>query len=364
MTRPATAAWIALLFGLLAFCGPGSGMAHEIGESRVVFAISADQWTARITTAPTPLLNRLELAAGQAPSRDLTGDQVSTLLTRYLPDMQRHLFVAFDGTPAPARITLEAVGMPEDPMQPDYIVLRVDGALPAGAQTINWQFDLLKSRHALQLAGQTHWLDPDAPGTALPLHPGPPASSANIAGHYLRLGFVHIIPDGPDHVLFVLGLVLLTTRLGPLLTQVTAFTLAHCLTLFLALEGGVSLPSGVVEPLIALSIAYVAAENLFTHRLTRWRPALVFAFGLLHGLGFAGVLRELGLPDEHRILALLSFNLGIEAGQLVVIAAAYGLLLHHFKDRVWYRSRLTAPASLAIAAIGLYWTLDRAFLPL
>jgi len=361
MTRSATGTWIALLLSLLAFCGPGSAMAHEIGESRVVIETGAARWTARITTAPTPFLNRLELAAGQAPSRGLNRDQITALLARFLPDLSRHITVAFDGTPAPTRIALEAVEMPEDPLLPDYIVLRVDGVLPAGAQTISWQFDLLKSRHALLLAGQTHWLDPDAPGAALPLHPGPPPTRPDIAGQYLWLGFIHIVPDGPDHVLFVLGLVLLTTRLGPLLTQVTAFTLAHCLTLFLALDGVVSLPSAVVEPLIALSIAYVAAENLFTRRLTRWRPALVFAFGLLHGLGFAGVLQELGLPEEHRILALLSFNLGIEAGQLVVIAAAYGLLLHRFKDRVWYRPRLTTPASLGIAGIGLYWTVERVF---
>jgi len=359
MTRTATGAWITLLFSMLLACGICPAIAHEIGESRVVIETGADRWTARITTAPTPLLNRLELAAGQTPSRDMNRDQVTTLLTRYLPNIQQHLSVSFDGAPAPTRIMVEAVEMPEDPLQPAYVLLRVDGALPAGAQTMSWQFDLLKSRYALQLAGQVHWLDPDAPGTALPLHPGPPPTRLDIAGQYLWLGFIHIVPDGPDHILFVLGLVLLTTRLGPLLTQVTAFTLAHCLTLFLALEGVVSLPSTVVEPLIALSIAYVAVENLLTRRLTPWRPALVFAFGLLHGLGFAGVLEELGLPEDHRILALLSFNLGIEAGQLVVIAAAYGLLLHRFQDRVWYRTRLTAPASLGIALTGLYWTLER-----
>jgi len=359
MKRPMTGAWIALLFTLLLACGIRPAMAHEIGESRVEIETDAERWTARITTPPTPLLNRLELAAGLTPSRDLNRARLSALLARHLPDIGQHLSVAFDGTPAPTGVTVEALEMPEDPLQPAYVVLRMDGVLPAGARTMHWRFDLLKSRYALQLAERTHWIDPDAPDSAIPLHPGPPPTRFGIVGQYLWLGFIHIVPDGPDHVLFVLGLVLLTTRLGPLLTQVTAFTLAHCLTLFLALEGVVSLPSVVVEPLIALSIAYVAAENLFTRRLTRWRPALVFAFGLLHGLGFAGVLQELGLPEEHRILALLTFNLGIEAGQLVVIAAAYGLLLYRFKDRVWYRARLTSPASLGIALIGLYWTVER-----
>ena len=134
----------------------------------------------------------------------------------------------------------------------------------------------------------------------------------------------HILPYGLDHVLFVAGLALLSPRLGPLLAQVTAFTLAHTLTLVLASYGVVSLPSRVVEPLIALSIAYVGVENVLSPRLRASRLVLVFAFGLLHGLGFAGVLSEMGLPDRHRLIALLAFNVGVELGQLAVIALVGG----------------------------------------
>ena len=180
-----------------------------------------------------------------------------------------------------------------------------------------------------------------------------------MAGLYARLGFIHIVPEGTDHILFVLGLFLLSARLRPLVWQVTAFTVAHAVTLTLAAFDVVTLPPRVVEPLIALSVAYVAIENVLTDRMTRWRPAVVFGFGLLHGLGFAGVLGELGLPEDERLLALLSFNAGIEVGQLAVIATA-ALSLGWWRTRPWYRPRVTVPASLAIAAVGLVWAVERA----
>jgi len=170
---------------------------------------------------------------------------------------------------------------------------------------------------------------------------------------YLTLGFTHIVPRGLDHILFVLGLFLLTTRVKPLLAQVTSFTLAHSITLGLTMYGVVSLPSKIVEPAIALSIAYVAIENIVTNELKPWRVAIVFAFGLLHGMGFAGVLRELGLPRREFVTALVSFNAGVEGGQLFVIGIAAILFA-----RKW-RHRVVVPASLLIAATGLFWTVQR-----
>ena len=128
------------------------------------------------------------------------------------------------------------------------------------------------------------------------------------------LGFTHIVPDGLDHVLFVLGLFLLTGRARSILWQVSAFTAAHSITLGLSLYGVITAPASLVEPMIALSIAYVAIENLFLSELRTWRLALVFAFGLLHGMGFAGALRDLGLPRSEFLTALVTFNLGVEGG--------------------------------------------------
>lgn len=175
---------------------------------------------------------------------------------------------------------------------------------------------------------------------------------------YTRLGFEHIVPKGVDHILFVLALLLASTRFRPLVIQVSFFTIAHTLTLALAALGLIRIPGSIVEPLIALSIAFVAVENMVFREMTRWRPAVVFAFGLFHGLGFAGVLLGLGLPRDQFITSLLSFNIGVELGQLSVILAAW-LVLHRFFDRDWYRARVVVPLSLIIAVTGLVWAVQR-----
>ncbi|MCB9858301.1 MAG: HupE/UreJ family protein [Phycisphaerales bacterium] len=177
-------------------------------------------------------------------------------------------------------------------------------------------------------------------------------------GRYIIAGFEHIIPLGIDHILFVLGLFLLSTKLSSLLWQISAFTIAHSISLALAMGGVVSLPAGIVEPLIALSIAYVAIENIATKNMKPWRPFVVFAFGLLHGMGFAGVLMELGFPQGQFATALVGFNLGVEFGQLSVVAIAF-LAVGWFQKKDWYRAAVVVPQSLLIAAVGLYWTVER-----
>jgi hydrogenase/urease accessory protein HupE len=187
-----------------------------------------------------------------------------------------------------------------------------------------------------------------------------PKPRLEIIALYLRLGFTHIFPRGLDHVLFVLGIFLLAVQLRPVLWQVSAFTIAHTITLALTIYGVVSLPPRIVEPLIALSIVYVAVENVFTSKLHAWRPLVVFCFGLLHGMGFAGVLSEIGLPRSEFVPALLAFNVGVEGGQLTVILVAF-LTIGLFRNKPWYRRRVVIPCSLAIAATGLYWSIERVF---
>lgn len=194
---------------------------------------------------------------------------------------------------------------------------------------------------------------------------------------YIPVGFDHILPKGLDHILFVLGLFFLSTRLGPLLWQISAFTLAHTVTLALGSLGLVAVPGSIVEPLIAASIVYVAVENIFARGLTRWRPVIVFGFGLLHGLGFASVLGAFGLPEDQFIPALIGFNVGVELGQLTVIAmaalalwmgclAAKGARLQGVEElvgeypvmfRAW-----SMTGSLIIAAIAVYWVIERTLL--
>jgi hydrogenase/urease accessory protein HupE len=176
---------------------------------------------------------------------------------------------------------------------------------------------------------------------------------------YLALGFEHILPKGRDHILFILGIFLLSVHLRPLLWQATMFTVAHTLTLGLSMRGIINLPANIVEPLIALSIAYIGIENVFAHSLHKSRLVIVFFFGLLHGMGFASVLADFGMPDNAFMTALVSFNIGVEFGQLAVILLAFLAVGVWFRNKPWYHAVIVVPCSSAIAVTGLYWTWDR-----
>jgi hypothetical protein len=175
---------------------------------------------------------------------------------------------------------------------------------------------------------------------------------------FLKLGFTHILPYGLDHVLFVLGLFFCCREFGVLLAQVTLFTLAHSLSLGVAVMSGWHASSQAIEVCIALSITFVALENLVRQQRGKWSYAVTFAFGLVHGLGFADVFREAAGSVGDFALALLGFNVGVELGQLLVVALAF-LVAGRFWERAWYRPAVAVPASAAIATVGLGWALAR-----
>ncbi len=182
---------------------------------------------------------------------------------------------------------------------------------------------------------------------------------------YVTIGVRHILPSGLDHILFVLALFLSSTSGRALLLQISAFTVAHTVTLGLAAAGVIAPSPGIVEPLIAATIAFVAFENLYFKELPRWRLVVVFLFGLLHGLGFAGFFGELGLPAGQFWSALIGFNIGVEIGQLSVVALAFALgyglrsVLARRRQAGAYRSWVVVPASLLIGLTGLVWTVQR-----
>jgi hypothetical protein len=270
----------------------------------------------------------------------------------------------FDG--ARARPVVDAVDIPPagDVALSRQTTVRLGGTAPAAAKALAFSYDtrfgscVLRVREGERL--DAVWLKngersaPYVPGKGFEQR-----SMTDVLVDYVVLGFTHILPKGLDHILFVLGLFLLSLRMAPLLIQVTAFTVAHTLTLALSVYGFVSLSPAIVEPLIAASIAYVAVENIVTADLKPWRAFVVFGFGLLHGLGFAGVLQEVGLPREQFLPALISFNVGVELGQLAVILLAFIAVGVWGRKRPWYRPRFVIPASTAIAAVGLFWTVQR-----
>jgi len=209
----------------------------------------------------------------------------------------------------------------------------------------------------------TSWLLGPAEWTpVVPLGVGG-ASPAGLAGHFIRLGFEHILPQGVDHMLFVAGIVLGNVRrYRRVLLSLTLFTLAHTLTLALSNLLAVRMPAQLVEPLIALSICFLGVDNLRQRSSMAssevGRQLLVFCFGLVHGLGFANALSELAFDREHLLLALFSFNVGVELGQLAVVVLL-ALVLYWIVDPRALRRYVTFPGSVAIAASGLFLMLER-----
>jgi hypothetical protein len=186
-------------------------------------------------------------------------------------------------------------------------------------------------------------------------------SKADAAILYLQLGFQHIIPLGLDHILFVVSLFLLSPQLKPVLWQATAFTVAHSITLGLAMFKVITPSPAIIEPIIALSIMYVALENIFSPTLKKSRIGIVFLFGLVHGMGFANALNSLGLPQNSYLTSLIMFNVGVELGQLAVILAAFFLFGKWFGNKPYYRKAIVIPLSVLITIMAGYWTVERLF---
>jgi HupE / UreJ protein len=364
-----------LFVSLLLLLSAATAAAHEIRPAVATLALAPD---GRFEIAI--VVNIEAVIAGVSPEHRDTDESPNALeyngLRALVPQALRAVFekhsahylggidVQFDGArvpPALAGIEIPPVG---DVALSRQTTVRLAGVAPAGAKTLTFSYDkrfgscVLRVQEGERL--DAVWLKNGERSPPYVAGKGfDQRTMIDVLLEYTTLGFTHIVPLGLDHILFVLGLFLLSTRVAPLLIQVTAFTVAHSVTLALSVYGVVSLPPSIVEPLIAASIVYVAVENILTPNLKPWRALVVFGFGLLHGLGFAGVLKEVGLPSGQFVPALVSFNVGVELGQLTVIGAAYLAVGIWGRNKTWYRPRVVIPASTAVAAVGLFWTVQR-----
>lgn len=257
---------------------------------------------------------------------------------------------------------------------PVKLQLIARAGLPAGARAFHIRFPEMLGKLLLTverpgeeivaLPLEANEVSPDfaIPRPSTSEAPAPPQADAEHAGSIFRrfviLGFHHIIPEGADHCLFVLGLFLLKPRFKPVLVQISAFTLAHTLTLTLSSLGLVGVPSRLVEPAIAASIAFVGIENVLTRKVDWKRSVVAFAFGLVHGLGVASTFNEGGFPPGKLVPSLAAFTVGVEGGHITVLAAAF-LCLGWFRAKPWYRSRVAIPISVLISLVALYWFVTR-----
>jgi hypothetical protein len=382
--RPGVFVLLVALLACLLPITPGRVAAHDLKVTHATLAFTQGQYQLSVVVDPESLLARLEIYADREPTIDPPVDEVRARIEALAEVAAARVRVEFDGVAVPVAFSYTPVapqalaaaasaggrdtasGTAASKLPPALV--QFTGPVPAGARVGRVTYGLVLGSYALTLVNADGassppiWAVGGQPTPELDLRAGLVAPPWWVTlGEYAALGFTHILPKGLDHILFVVGLFLLGTRWKPLLLQVTLFTIAHSVTLGLSMLGLVSLSPAIVEPLIALSIAYVAVENLFTTELSPWRGALVFLFGLLHGLGFAGVLGELGMPAGQFTVALIAFNVGVELGQLAVIGLAMLAVGWWRATRLEvYRRWVVVPVSLAIAAVGLYWTVTRA----
>lgn len=368
--------WPIFLIALLALAGADSARAHEIRPAIATVSFSADRYDIELSANMEAVIagvSPLHKDTNESPNaqtynhlRELPSAALGQKIREFLPQYLAGIEIRFDEERVQPRLC--AIDVPEvgDTARTRLTRLRLCGAIPAEARSFLWAYaaDLGESIVRLPSASGGEavalWLKNGARSEPYILGVGlAQKTRLEVAAQYTALGFTHILPKGLDHILFVLGLFLLSVRWKPLLIQVTAFTVAHTITLGMSIYGIFSLSPAIVEPLIAASIAYVAVENMVTGELKPWRPFVVFGFGLLHGMGFAGVLQEIGLPRSEFLTALLSFNVGVELGQLAVIVSAFLLFGLWWNTRSWYRARLVQPLSALIAAVGIYWTMER-----
>jgi hypothetical protein len=362
---------VLLACGLFVTALASSAGAHDIGLTRIIVTFTADgRVRADVLVDPESLLAKLEILAGRSPSTPVPVAELPARIGALQQVVQERTRLTFDGV----RVTPSFEYLPGTSPAPERLAataptatVRLTADVPRGARAFQINYGLVLGSYALTLVGSsgqpaaTLWLAGGQDSQPFSLRAGlVEPSTLDTLREYFVLGFEHILPKGLDHILFVLGLFLLGTSWRALLLQVTMFTVAHSMTLGLSMYGVVALPSAVVEPLIAVSITYVAVENLFTSELKPWRAALVFLFGLLHGMGFAGVLAELGLPRSRFLPALVAFNLGVEGGQLAVIGIAFVAVGWWRRSQALrYRRWVVVPASLAIGIVGAYWTVMR-----
>ena len=307
--------------------------------------------------------------------RVMQSEQLRQAFADFEKEFLEQVSIYFDGEKTPFKITRVDIPEPGYTKVPRISTIVVEGEVPLTAKSLTWYYparfgdNAVRVRQVDEVNEKWHWSawqwlrndQKSDPFSLTEVFTQP--SVLEIIQVYLVSGIEHILPKGLDHILFILGIFLLSIHLRPLLWQVTMFTIAHTITLGLSMNGIINLPANIVEPLIALSIAFIGLENIWSPALHRSRLFIVFGFGLLHGMGFASVLSDFGMPENDFATALISFNVGVEIAQLTIIAVAWLIfgfgVRRHLDNDQQYRKWVVIPGSAIIAVIGLYWTWER-----
>jgi hypothetical protein len=354
--------------------GARPALAHEVVPTISDFTVSDGQLELTMSLDIEALIAGMDMSSptstGGADNvveydalRALPAEAVGVRFKAFWPTLAEKIDVIADGTEL--KPMLEAMTAPATATtglaRMSSLVMTFQ--LPPGAQSVTIGWDPAFGPMVLRQNGVTEpydgYIDPGTISPPISLAGGGALGGLVTFIRYIPIGFDHIVPKGLDHILFILGLFLFSARLRPLLLQVSAFTVAHTITLAAAAANIVTIPPSIVEPAIAASIVYIAIENIFAKGLSPFRLPVVFMFGLLHGLGFASVLQEFGLPEESFFAALLGFNTGVEFGQIAVVAVAFLLVGLWFNRKRLYRTIVVVPGSAVIGVFGAIWLLER-----
>ena len=364
-----------VFFSLLMILPLGQLRAHEVTPNIVdlklhdeavdiSMRLNVEAFLAEIDLSQITNTDEAEAAGSYVVLRQLSADELTARLIEKWPAFSDKILL--DGSEGNGlTLMFEGLDVPEierlDVPRLSTISMRavLNAPLASTHVTFDASFGATVLRQVGVAEGLTQYLDAGQKSDLILATGNTPASGFERFVEYVPVGFAHVVPDGMDHIIFVLGLFLLSLKLSVLLWQVTAFTLAHSITLIAGASGVIPISPEIIEPLIALSIVFIALENVFSSNLKAHRTAVVFGFGLLHGLGFASVLTEFGLPTGQFIAALIGFNVGVELAQIFVILCAFVLVGLPFGRKAYYRSAITIPASLVIAGIGVWWFVER-----
>lgn len=355
MRGAARAAVAALVF---AWAGSAATLAHEF--SRSTARVAVDGRTVRVTIA----IGATDLHQGPPVDADGNGvasvEEFDAAIEPVFAAIKQHYRLSADRA-APTSVLLNRYGLSGGNTL--RLELQYTFDRPVGALAIDSTLHRLTQpdhRHLVHVtlgrASREAVLDA---ATTRASFDGEAEAMLVTARRFVVLGTGHIF-TGYDHLAFLVGLLVGASSLLDVVKIVTAFTIAHSVTLGLATFGLVSLPPALIESLIALSIAWVAAENLLMDRIgRRWR--ITFAFGLIHGFGFSNVLRDMELPRSALALSLFTFNAGVEVGQLLFVLVAFPLI--HRAMRTRWRTPLTLTGSSIVLCLGAYWFVQRLLRP-
>ena len=374
-----------LLAGLAMLCGAMAVQAHELRPAIMDIGLSPDQpdrLSISVTFSGEAFLAGLDLSgitdtddsdqsAAYDALRELSPDVLAQKVEAEFDRLIGLVTLSLGGTPVPLglqSVTVESV--PDLRLSRDTVLVLDAPAPPAATaetQLITVAWDPALGGLLIRQAGRgsdpayTDFLMGGGVSTGFALSTEIVPTIWEVVIKYIHSGIIHIVPAGLDHILFVIGLLAYGLSGRHLVFQVSLFTAAHTLTLGMASVGLIVVSGDIVEPLIALSIAWIGIENI-RRKSDRFHPSravVVFAFGLLHGLGFASVLSDFGLPAGAFVLGLLSFNVGVEIGQLIIVVPICLILKAMKPGKEIFRRRFQWPVSAIITGIGLFWVAER-----